>query len=179
MLEIDSTVLMIVDVQGKLAQAMFDRERLFDGLVRLARGARALGLPVLLTEQNPARMGGTIPELGEALGAITPLAKMSFGCGADPGCAQALAAARRRQVLLAGIEAHVCMYQTAAQLAAGGYEVHAVADAISSRTEANYRIGLERMRAAGAAITSVESALFELMRTAEHPAFRAVLGIVK
>ncbi len=179
MLRIDQTVLVVVDVQGKLAQLMFERDRLFEQLQRLARGAQALQLPVLLTEQNPARMGGTIEELRALLPGVTAIPKMSFGCGGEPTFMQQLEALRRRQVLLVGIETHVCVFQTAAQLVEKLIEVQVVADAVSSRTETNYRLGLERIRAAGATLTSVESALFELMGTADHPAFRTVLGIVK
>ncbi|MCE9615807.1 MAG: hydrolase [Lentisphaerae bacterium] len=179
MLLIDQAVLVIVDVQGRLAQMMYARDRLFDNLQRLVKGAQALAVPILLTEQNPTRMGETIPELRALLKDVPAIAKLSFGCAGDPAFLSQLDATGRQQVLLAGIESHVCMYQTVAQLVGKSFQVQVVADAVSSRTEDNYRLGLERMRTAGASLTSVESALFELMQTAAHPAFKTVLGIVK
>lgn len=179
MLQLDQTVLVIVDVQGKLAQLMHARERLVENLGRLMRGAQALAVPLLVTEQNPTRMGPTIPELGSLLGDLHPIAKMSFGCAEEPAFMQALESLGRRHVLVAGIETHVCVFQTAAQLQPRGFGVQVVADAVSSRTESNYRFGLERIRNAGVPLTTVESALFELLGTADHPAFRTVLGLVK
>jgi nicotinamidase-related amidase len=179
MLTPEQTVLVIVDVQGKLAQLMFNRDALFDNLRRMAEGARALNLPVLWTEQNPRGMGPTIAELSPLIGGDGAIPKMAFGCCGEPAFMTRLEETGRRQVLLAGIETHVCMFQTAAQLTERGYAVHVAGDAVSSRSEANYRIGLERMRRAGAEITSVESALFEIMGTADHPAFRDVLKIVR
>ena len=179
MFTLDQTVLTIIDVQGKLAQLMHAREALFLNLQRLVTGAQVLKLPILWTEQNPAKMGPTIPELGALLSGITPINKMAFGCGGEPAFMRALEATGRRQVLLAGIECHVCVFQTAAQLVERQYAVQVVADAVSSRSEANYHIGLERLQRAGAEVTCVESALFELMQTADHPAFRQVLQAVK
>lgn len=104
---------------------------------------------------------------------------MSFSCCGEPRVLEALAALGRRQVLLAGIEAHVCVYQTAADLVEAGYEVEIVADAASSRTAANREIGLQKARDAGAIITCVETALFELLRSADAPQFKAILKLVK
>ena len=179
MLEVNQTVLMVIDVQGKLAQRMYDRAQLFAAQQRLIRGAQVLGVPILWVEQNPSRMGKTIPELAALLAGQAPISKLSFGCCGEPAFMRRLEALGRRQVLLAGIETHVCVYQTAAALAGLGYEVQAVADAVSSRTLANRQIGLTRMRAAGAGVTSVETALFELLGTAAHPAFKDLLKIVK
>jgi nicotinamidase-related amidase len=179
MLAQDHTLLMIVDVQGKLAELMHEREALFRALRRLIQGAQALGLPLLVTEQNPAGLGPTRPEIADLLVGAPNLPKRSFSCLGEPRLREALAAAGRRQVLLAGIEAHVCVYQSAADLVAAGYHVEVVADAVSSRTAANRDIGLRKARDAGAALTCVETALFELLRTADHPAFRPVLAVVK
>jgi nicotinamidase-related amidase len=179
MLSETNTVLVLIDVQGKLAQVMHDQETLFANLQKLVRGAAVLRLPVLWLEQNPGRMGGTIPELRELLAAQAPIAKMSFSGGGEPRFMQALEALGRRQILLAGIETHVCVYQTAVDLLAQGFEVQVAADAVSSRRPTDRDIGLARTQAEGAAITCVEMALFELMRTADHPAFREILKIVR
>lgn len=179
MLTIGNTVFVLVDVQGKLAELMHDKERLFASLRQLVLGLQALRVPVLWLEQNPTRMGETIAPLREILEPETPIAKMSFSGWGCTAFRERLEQSGCRQVLLAGIETHVCVFQTAADLVASGYTVQVVADAVSSRTAANREIGLERIRACGAPLTSVESALFELLRTAEHPAFREVLRLVR
>jgi len=124
-------------------------------------------------------MGPTIDLLRDELADLEPLNKMSFSCWGDPSIRARLESLNRDQVILAGIETHVCVFQTTADLVETGYEVHVVTDAVSSRTAANREVGLERIRTCGARLTSVESVLFELMRTSEHPAFRDVLKIVK
>lgn len=179
MLSPDQTVLVLIDVQAKLAPLMHEREALFDHLQRLVRGVRVLGLPVLWLEQYPQGLGATIPELAGLLSDLQPMTKLSFSAWGCEAFRQALEASRRRQVLLAGIEAHVCVYQTAVDLLAAGYTVEVVTEAVSSRTAANRRLGLERMRAAGARWTGVEMALFELLRTAEAPAFREIARLIK
>jgi nicotinamidase-related amidase len=179
MLETKNTVLVLIDIQGKLAQLMHGKEALFDQLPRLVKGARALALPILWLEQYPQGLGPTIPEVAGLLSDLRPIAKTSFSaCGNEEFLAQ-LSGAERKQVLLAGIEAHVCVYQTAQDLLAAGYEVEVVTDAVSSRTAANRELGLQRMRDAGARWTSVEMALFELLRSAEAPAFKEIARIVK
>lgn len=179
MFTIDRSVLVLIDVQGKLAELMVRRDDLYRHLDRLIRGAQALQIPILWTEQNPTRMGPTVEPLRTLLHAIAPIPKMSFSCAGEPVFAKALAALNRNQIILAGIETHVCVFQTAADLVRNGNSVVVPADAVSSRSEDNYRVGLERIRTAGATIASVESILFELMRTADHPAFRTILALVK
>ena len=179
MLDIDKAVLVVVDVQGKLAEAMAEKEALYANLRRLILGARALAVPTIWTEQIPEKLGPTVPELQDLLAGQSALAKATFSCWGDGPFRVKLQSLGRRQVLLAGIETHVCVYQTAADLAANGYESHVVADAVSSRTLSNKLIGLEKIRDCGGQVTSVETALFELMRTAGHPAFRDILKLVK
>lgn len=179
MLKKEDTVLVLVDIQGKLAHLMDEKESLFKNLQILVRGIRALALPVLWLEQNPAGLGPTIPEIADLLPDIRPISKISFsGCRNDR-FRQALKALNRKQVLMAGIETHICVYQTAADLMDAGYTVQVVADAVSSRTAANREIGLQKMSAAGAAVTSVETALFELLRVAEGDSFKEIVRLVK
>jgi nicotinamidase-related amidase len=178
MLERDATVLVLVDYQEQLLPAIDRREEIIAAAIRLTRGAQALGLPIVHTEQYPRGLGRTAPELVELLPG-EPIEKLSFGCCGEPAFLEALAAIGRTQVLLAGIEAHVCAYQTAVGLLEAGYEVHVVADTMSSRTPENRAIGLQKMRDAGAAVTSVETALFELLRVAEGPEFKTIISIVK
>ena len=179
MIEIENSLLVIVDVQGKLAQLMFEKERLIANLVRMVKGAQILGIPILWNEQNPAGLGGTISELTELLTALQPQSKMTFSCCGNPMFMDELRRSGRRQVLLVGIEAHICVYQTAAELLQQGYDVHLVSDAVSSRTPENKQVGIERIRSQGGVITSTEMTLFELLRTADHSRFREISRLVK
>ncbi len=179
MLESRKTVLIVTDVQGKLAQLMVEKESLFQNLQRIIRGARVLEIPILWLEQNPAGLGPTVPEVAECMPDLTPIPKRCFSCCDHDGAMEALKSTGRRQILLTGIESHICIYQSAIALTDRGYHVEIVADAVSSRTEANKKIGLEKSRRKGAEITSVETALFELVRVAEGDPFKKILEIVK
>lgn len=175
----DDAVLVVIDVQGKLAQLMDHKTELFKNLRIMVQGAQALSVPILVTEQYPQGMGSTIPEVSALLPGATPISKTSFSCCGADGFNAALRPLNRRQVMLTGIEAHICVQQTAQDLVRSGYEVHVVADAVSSRTSENKRIGLEKMRHAGVVITSTETALYELLKAAEGPQFKQVLKLVK
>ena len=177
--DIDKTIFVLVDVQGKLAQVMHDRDTLFRNLQILVQGVQALEIPILWVEQIPEKMGPTIPELQELLIGLQPVCKQAFSAWGEPAFVTALRNTDCRQVVLAGIETHVCVYQTTRDLAANGYAVEVVADAVSSRTARNRRIGLGKAQAAGAVLTSVETCLFELLATSTHPAFRRILKLVK
>ncbi len=179
MLTTDKAILVVIDMQGKLAQSMYGKEQLFENVQKIIKGAQILGLPLLLTEQNPKGLGPTIPEIGDLVPGVRRIPKLSFSCCGDESFSKELSGLQRRQVLLSGIEAHVCLYQTTVDLVGSGYEVHVLADAVSSRTADNKAIGLQKMRDAGASITSVETALFELLRAAEGPAFKQIISIVK
>ena len=179
MLSLDSTVLVIVDVQGKLATLMHDRESLYKNLVAMTAGAKELGLPVLWVEQIPHKLGPTITELSELLPGQSPISKSAFSCCGEPEFMQALKNTGRQQVMVVGIEAHICVYQTAMDLHKAGYDVEVVADAVSSRTGQNKNIALDKLGKAGVGITCTEMALFELMKTADAPQFRAVAKLIK
>jgi len=179
MLKIENAVLVIIDVQGKLATLMHNREAFYQNVVRMIRGAQVLGIPVIWNEQLPDKLGPTIPEIKEVLAATSPLVKRTFSCCGNTDFIDQLETSGRKQVLLAGMETHVCVYQTAMDLLPDGYEVHLVADAVSSRTLENKQIGIEAMRAAGAKVTCVEMALFELLGVAEGDRFRQIINIVK
>jgi len=175
----DDAVLLVIDVQGKLAQLMHDKAGLFKNLAIMVGGAQILSVPILVTEQYPQGMGSTIPELTGLIPDITPISKTSFSCCGEAGFTAALESLKRHQALLTGIEAHICVQQTAQDLLHSGYEVHVVGDAVSSRTAENKRVGIEKMRDAGATITSTEAALFELLKAAGGPEFKRVLELVK
>ena len=175
----DNTVLVLIDVQTNLFNAMHDRESLLRNLEILVQGMQILKAPVLLMEQTPNKIGGTVPELSRLLGAREPIAKACFSCCDSDVFMVKLRETKRKQIVLAGIEAHVCVYQTAMDLLRAEYSVEVVADAVSSRSQQNKQIGLDRIRQHGGGITSVETVLFELLRTSEHPAFRDILRLVK
>lgn len=180
MLSEKNTILVIIDVQSALLQAMHEREDLLANLQKLIKGTQALDLPILWLEQNPSRLGQTAPEIQVLLGGSqSVIPKMAYSCCGEPKFMHNIEALGRQQILLAGIETHVCVYQTAADLLARGFEVQIVADAVSSRRAFDKTVGLDRVRALGARIACVEMVLFELMRTAEHPAFKNVLKIVR
>lgn len=165
---------LLVDFQERLAPAMADAASSLAAAVRLAQAAALLGVPVLRTEQNPARLGGTLPSLA---GSGPVLSKTSFDATRAPGFAAAIP--DRPFVLVAGWEAHVCVLQTAFGLMAAGRKVAVVADATDSRSPASREAGLARLAAAGAAIVTVEMAVFEWLGASDHPQFRAALGLIK
>ncbi|MFP4439431.1 MAG: hydrolase [Chloroflexaceae bacterium] len=179
MLQVENSALLVIDVQGKLAQMMHEQEQLFGNLQKMVRGAQVLELPIIVTEQNPEGLGPTIPELAQFLPDTPSISKMSFSCCGNSEFMQAIKALGRRQLLMTGIETHICVYQTTRELLERGYEVEVVTDAVSSRTPANKAIGLQRMQEAGARMTSSEMALYELLQVAEGPQFKEILKLVK
>ncbi|MCB1677179.1 MAG: hydrolase [Halioglobus sp.] len=179
MLTADNTAVVLVDVQGKLAQMMPERETLFANLQIMVSGASVLDLPVFWVEQNPQKLGGTIAELAALLSDQRPFTKMTFSCAGAEGFSAALHDAGRKQLLVMGIEAHVCVYHTVLDLLAQGYEVEIVEDAIGSRVASNKQVAVRRLCASGASLTSTEMALFELLGSAEHPAFRQVQALLR
>jgi nicotinamidase-related amidase len=179
MLQLDSTVLVVIDVQDKLFRVMPEREALAASLRKLVRGAQVLDVPVILTEQNPKGLGPTIAELADLVPGIQPIPKFSFSCCGEERFRRELEALGRRQVLLAGIELHICVYQTALDLLASGYEVQVVADCVTTRLLENREIGLTKLRDSGAGLTTAEMALFELLKTAEGDVFKEISRIVK
>ena len=179
MLKIENTILLLVDIQGKLAHLMHEKELLFNNLQKLIKGIQVLGIPILWLEQNPIGLGPTIPEIADILPNVKPISKMSFSSCRNDRFLQALKNLNRQQVLIAGIETHICVYQTAADLVDMGVEVQVVTDAVSSRRLTDKEIGLQKMRDSGSSVTSVETALFELLKVAEGEPFKQILRIVK
>ena len=179
MLDIKECFLVVVDVQGKLAQLMFDKDVLFKNIKILIKAAKILNIPVIWCQQCPKALGSTIPDISELLADIKPINKVAFSCCGDEQFSIRLNELSRKQVLLCGIETHVCIYQTAVDLLRKGFSVDVISDAISSRTMENRKIALKRMSAEGAKISSVEMAIFELLKTAEHPNFKAITRLIK
>lgn len=179
MLKADECALVIIDVQGNLAASMCGREALYETLLETILGIQVLRIPILWCEQVPEKLGPTIPEVADLLAGLSPMAKSSFSCWGEPAIREAIEATARRKIIVVGIEAHVCVYQTCVDLVEAGYEVHVVADAVSSRTSENKQVGLDKIRDAGGAITSAETLLFEMLGEAGGPAFKAIAKIVK
>ena len=179
-LDLRRTALAVIDVQEAFRQHLPDFADLAARCARVAHAARLLGVTVVVTEQYPKGLGRTAAEVAAVLPeGFEPIEKTAFSsCGAPEFVAR-LEAAGARQVLLCGIEAHVCVNQTAHDLLARGYQVHLLADCISSRTAANRQAGLDKMQRSGALPSSTELALFELMRDARHEQFKAIQRLIK
>lgn len=172
-------VVVVVDVQQKLFPLMQEPERLLRRCVQLVTGAATLGVPVIVSEQYPRGLGATVPELTAAAAGARVVAKDTFSCLGNPEFAQALRDTERRQVVVCGIETHICVLQTCFDARAQGYDVYLVADAVASRLPHTGPIGLERMRQAGIAFTTVEGTLFEMLARRDAPEFKAVLELVR
>ena len=176
----DNTVLVVVDLQEKLTPAITGIDRVLDNTKKLLRLAKILPLKTLVTTQYRKGLGDTVSEITELLEA-EPIDKVCFGCMGDDIFNQQLAAALPNggTILLCGVEAHVCVTQTALGALAKSYSVHVAADAVGSRTNDNRRIGLERMRDAGAVISSTEMAIYELLGDSRRPEFKQMLPYLK
>ena len=169
------TALVVVDVQEAFRKAIPDFERVALARATLSRGAGVLGVPVLITEQYRKGLGATVPEVAEALpDGVEPLEKLVFAASEAEG----FDLEGRDQALVCGVETHVCVNQTALDLLGRGVEVHVAGDAVGSRFEENKRIGLEKMERAGAVVTSVETALFELLGRAGTDEFKQVQRLI-
>jgi nicotinamidase-related amidase len=172
----------VVDVQERLFPAMDadQREEVMRNIKVLAAAARRLGLPVVVTEQYPKGLGHTLPELRETLGPqVEAVPKVAFSCAGVEGVRARLHASRARQVVLAGIEAHVCVLLTALDLLDEGYGVHVAADAVTSRSQANWRLAMEQLRQAGAVVTSTETVLFQLLGQGDTDEFRELARLIR
>jgi nicotinamidase-related amidase len=179
MLEIQQCCLAVVDVQGKLAQLMHGKEALFKNIQILVQAAKILDIPILWCQQCPDALGPTIPELAQLLEDNEPINKSAFSCSGDEQFNTRLKDLARNQVLLCGIETHVCIYQTAVDLLRQGFNVNVIADAVSSRALENKQIALNHLVAEGANIGCTEMVLFELLKTAEHPKFKQIAKLIK
>lgn len=166
--------LVIVDFQARLMPAIHDGARVLAHAVRLAGAAKLLGVPILLTEQNPAGLGNTVPELAGSGPVVT---KMSFDACGEPDFLAALP--EDGELVLCGCEAHVCLGQTALGLLALGRRVIVVQDAVGSRVAESKTVALRRLERHGAEIVTTEMVAFEWLRNASHPRFREVLALVK
>jgi nicotinamidase-related amidase len=175
LLDRERAALIVVDVQEAFRPVVLDFERVADNVATLVRGARVLGVPVVVSEQYPKGLGRTVPELAEHLDGVEPLEKVCFSVADADG----FDLDGRDQALVCGIESHVCVSQTAHGLLDRGLEVHVARDAVSSRSQENKELGLHKMEGSGVVLTSVETALFELLGAAGTDEFKQVQELVK
>lgn len=180
MLEKEESVLVVVDIQDILMPKSVEVvEEYLAKAEKLIRVALALDIPVLTTEQNPQRLGATNARILEALGDTPRIPKMEFGCMANKTFSNALEATGRNQLLLIGMETHVCVMQTAVQALDEGYEVFVVSDAVVSARKSDYKAGLRRMEQEEVLLVSTEMAIFEWLREAGTPEFKGALPFIK
>jgi nicotinamidase-related amidase len=179
----EDAVLVVVDVQERLVPAI-DKElyaRSLKNFKIAIEAAGTLGLPIVLTEQYPKGLGRTVPDVVQALEGKTyeRVEKVSFSCARDEGFLTVLAKTGRRQVVMIGMETHVCVYQTSVDLLNAGYEVFVLDDAVSSRFVHNYRSGIAALRDAGAVVVSTETAAFQLLKVAGTPEFKKISSLLR
>lgn len=181
-LDRNDAVLVVIDVQERLMPVIHERFEVEANVERLVRGAHVLGIPAIVTEQYVKGLGPTVEPLRRALEETNGYRPIEKDCFSAHGCAAfaaQLAALDRRQVLLAGVEAHVCVYQTARDLLASGLKVWLIADAMSSRTTRNRDLALQRLVSEGARLSSTEMALFELLVVSGTEEFQAISRLVR
>lgn len=177
---LEDSCLVVVDVQPSVLDLVWERDRVVDRARFMIQCAQILELPVIVTEQNPSRLGGTVPELMASLTASAArIEKMTFSCWGSAEFRKAIEKFQRAQTILVGIETHICVNQTAHDLLDEDLDVIVCADAVSARTQDMHDIGMRRMSDEGAAIAHTESVVYEWLATASHPNFRDVLGLVK
>jgi isochorismate hydrolase len=175
-----SALLMVIDIQEKLCKAM-DMEVLARATANvgiLLEAARELSIPVLVTEQYPAGLGATVEKLMEAASSV-PLEKMSFSCCGDEGIMARIAESGRKKIIVTGMEAHICVFQTVLDLLQKGYDVQVVNDAVISRKKSNWKLGLNLAAAAGAVVSSTETILFQLLKQAGTAEFKKLSKLVR
>ncbi|MBD8032253.1 MULTISPECIES: hydrolase [Solibacillus] len=179
MLKKEEAVLVLIDIQGKLAQIVDESEFIINNIANVVQGAKLLELPILWLEQYPKGLGATDERIAKHLEDEKPIEKITFSAYDTEEFVRALEQTGRKKILLAGIETHICVYQTAAHLLANGYEVDVLADCVSSRTARNSEIGIQKMVQLGATLTSVEMALFEMQQVAKGDVFKTISKLVK
>ena len=175
----EQSLLLIVDIQEKLAPAILQADEVIANTVKLIHAAKQLNVPILASEQYPKGLGRTVPALRELLPTETLFDKTHFSCLGEPGVADRLRQQQRQQIIICGMEAHVCVLQTAMDIKVAGFTTIVVADAVSSRRAESYEVGLARMRDAGVTIVTTEMVLFEWIGQAGTPEFKALLPLIK
>jgi nicotinamidase-related amidase len=180
-LEADKCSLLVIDIQHKLLRPIFQNERLVHNSQLLIRAAGVMKIPTIMTTQYSKGLGETVPEVTSLLPGVSPIDKLAFSCfGSDVFCSLLKRQpGNRNTLLICGMEAHICVLQTVLAALREGYLVHVASDAVSSRTEWNWHVGLDRMRQAGAIISSTETIVYELLRSSGTEAFKEMLPYLK
>lgn len=179
MLNKNNAGLVVVDIQGKLAQIVANSDAFLSNCAKLIEGAQALGLPIVWLEQNPDKLGKTSEQIASQLTAFKPITKFTFDGCEEPPFVKEIEDSERTSWLICGIEAHICVYQTAMGLKALDYDIHLVSDCVSSREDANKQLAMNKLSAAGVEITGLEMCLYELVKDCRAPAFKHILNLIK
>ena len=175
----NNALLVIVDIQDKLAVVMKHKEKIVNNCLHLIEAAKLLNIPIVVTEQYPKGLGHTIKEIKEALPSYEPLEKVTFDCCKGGSFLKQITSLKRKQIILSGMETHVCVLQTCLSLLKKKYSVHLVSDAVCSRKKGDHLTGRELMRDAGAVITCTETVLFQLLEKAGTLDFKAISKRIK
>ncbi len=179
MLVKNDTGLIVVDVQGKLARLVHDSKSMVANIAKLVQGAQVLGLPILWLEQNPDKLGPTVQEISELLAGQSPITKYTFDAGKEPDFVSAVHSTDVKTWLICGIEAHICVYQSASHLKNLGFEVELVGDCIASRSKTNKKLAIAKLTAKGIGITGLEMCLYELVGDCRSEEFKSILKLIK
>ncbi len=177
-LSINNSLLLVVDVQEKFKKAMNNSDKVIENISKLIKIANTLEIPVVYTEQYPEGLGKTVERLLKDLHQAAYFEKIAFSCCEDTAFKLYVKESQRKQIIVTGIESHVCVSQTVHDFLAENYQVHVIADAVSSRTPFSIETGLNKMKQGGAILSSVEIALFELLKTSKHPQFRELQKLI-
>jgi len=179
-LNVNNTLIIIIDVQERLLNAVFNKETCSSKAEIIAKTASILGIPVIVTEQYPKGLGETISQVKTALGGNAEyFEKTAFSALENKDILETIKNTGKKQIVIFGIETHICVSQTAAALIRNGYEVNIIQDACGSRAKSEYLAGLERMKDNGAHILTTEIALFEWLKSAKHPNFKEIQNLIK
>lgn len=176
----NNTIFLIIDVQEKLLNAVFNKDIVSKNSGILAKAASILKIPTVITEQYPKGLGETVSEVKDSIGAdVEIFEKNTFSALDNDEIKKFVKSKKRKQIVLFGIETHICVSQTAQALIEEGYEVFVIANACGSRDEGEYKYGLDRIKSAGGNVITAEIALFELLRGAKHPYFKEIQSLIK
>jgi nicotinamidase-related amidase len=179
LIQSDQSLLLVIDAQERLVPAIFEGFRLSANIVRLLTAARRLGVPSLATEQYPRGLGRTLPELAALIPPENVIEKIHFSCMSEPGFDAQLKAAGRKQLLVTGMEAHICILQSVLEMQQAGYDIFVVDDATGSRAPENDRLAKARISRAGIPIVSTEMVIFEWVRRADVECFKELSSLIK
>jgi nicotinamidase-related amidase len=179
LLEKANTGLIIIDVQEKLMQVMGRKQSIIENIKKLLLLSKLFKLPVILTEQYPKWLGSTVPEIIESLPVYKPISKLYFNCCDEEAFNEQLNSVDLKTIILTGVESHICIFQTCTSLLEKGYQIHLPQDAIGSRTNENWHVGIELSKKAGAFITSTETVIYQILKKAGTKEFKQMLKVMK